>query len=237
MLRTEDLVDLSEELRQASFHVSTQQILAAQWVLETLRDVGEEVPLARLRTVLAPIFCTTPDEQRTFASLYPEWSEKRFGSPRRTPRRKQSRPAKPDHTKPKGRRIVLLASLAVLSAVLSWLGWQEFRTRELTGHVVVKGAPIAGGRVALGAQETRTDPDGHFSLSFTAREMPNAVVIVAEGYESHTQTVGDRLEETWWNRVLTGVRLPPLLALGDIELSPRRRPETSQPVIQLREGG
>ncbi|NOT56727.1 MAG: hypothetical protein HOP18_19180, partial [Deltaproteobacteria bacterium] len=237
MLHTEDLVDLGEELRRASFHVSTQQILAAQQVLDTLREIGEEIPHARLRTVLAPIFCTTPDEQRTFAPLYQEWSEKRFGLPPQPLTNKRSRSSQPDVTQPQGRRIVVLALFAVFVSVLSWLCWQEFRARELTGRVVAKAAPLAGARVTLGERETRTDANGQFALSFTARELPGEVVIVAEGYASRTRTVGDiDLEATWWSRVLKGLTLPLAVALDDIELlSLPRQGSAQQPVIQLRE--
>ena len=236
MLHTEDLVDLAEELRRASFHVSTQQIFAAQHVLDTLREVGEEVPHTRLRTVLAPIFCTTPDEQRTFAPLYQEWSEKRFRAPRQPPREKRSRSPKLELTEPKSRRIAGSVLLALFGIGLSWLVWQEFRPRELTGHVIAKAAPLADVRVTLGEHETRTDANGHFSLAFTAREMPGNVVIVAEGYAPRTRTVGDSdREAAWWSRVLKGLTLPLSVALGDLELSPLRQQERAQPVIQLRE--
>jgi Caspase domain/WD domain, G-beta repeat len=235
MLHTEDLVDLGEELWRASFHVSTQQILAAQQVLDTLREVGEEVPLPRLRTVLAPIFCTTPDEQRTFASLYQEWSEKRFGL-RQPLKEKRSPPAKLELTKSKSRRIVLVASGIIFSAILSWLFWQEFRPRKLTGRVIAKAAPLDGARVTLGKRETRTDADGQFVLSFTAHELPGDVVIVAEGHASRARTVDDTgLEAAWWSRVPQGLTLPLSVPLGDIELSPLRRQESAQPVIQLHE--
>ncbi len=235
MLHTEDLVDLGEELRRASFHLSTQQILAAQQVLDTLREVGEEVPHARLRTVLAPIFCTTPDEQRTFAPLYQEWSEKRFGFPHQPPREKRSRSPKLELPKPKSRRIASVL-LAVFGVGLSWLFWQEFRPRELTGRVVANAAPLADVRVTLGERETRTDADGQFALSFTAYELPGDVVIVAEGYASRTRPVGDdSLEAAWWSRVLKGLTLPLSFVLGDLALSPLRQQESAQPVIQLRE--
>jgi len=70
----EYLIELFNELRAIGFYVSTQQYIAAQDLLIALAANGQlpENPHA-LRTLLAPIVCSSPREQETFYRYFDRW--------------------------------------------------------------------------------------------------------------------------------------------------------------------
>jgi len=70
-----DLAGLLERLRAAGFRVDTRQYLsAAELLLECARrGVALDADLDLLRHHLAPIFCTSPEEQALFAEVVQAW--------------------------------------------------------------------------------------------------------------------------------------------------------------------
>ena len=68
------LIDFLNELRALGFDVSTQQYIAAQNLLIALAAGGQlpDDPHA-LRTLLAPIVCSSPREQDSFYRYFDHW--------------------------------------------------------------------------------------------------------------------------------------------------------------------
>src|SRR5689334_22827610 len=73
-----DLSDLVQWLRASGFRIGVDQALAAQDLLVVLAG-GGGLPddEARLRTLLAPIFCRTPAEQAEFYHHFSDWTKRR----------------------------------------------------------------------------------------------------------------------------------------------------------------
>src|ERR1700745_1420385 len=64
---TEELIDLVEQLRAFDFNISTQQCIAAQNLLIALAAHEQlHTEQNRLGTLLAPVLCTSPEEQELF---------------------------------------------------------------------------------------------------------------------------------------------------------------------------
>ncbi|HEX4949769.1 MAG TPA: hypothetical protein VFZ34_24100, partial [Blastocatellia bacterium] len=73
----EHLIDLAEELRLAGYEISTQQYIAAQDLLIALA-ARNHLPTdpQRLRTLLAPLFCSSPSEQEDFYRRFAIWVQR-----------------------------------------------------------------------------------------------------------------------------------------------------------------
>lgn len=84
----DDLIDLIERLRLAGFKVGASRHINAQNLLLLLASRGhlDDAP-ERLATWLAPVLCSSPEEQTAFYELFKKWSDDRRAKlPRRTPR-------------------------------------------------------------------------------------------------------------------------------------------------------
>src|SRR2546423_12800405 len=75
---SEELIDLVSVLRLNGYRISTEQYIAAQRLLTTLAAQGNwlEYP-DRLGNLLAPIFCSSREEQATFPKFYEQWLKSR----------------------------------------------------------------------------------------------------------------------------------------------------------------
>src|SRR5262245_41546930 len=77
-LNPEDVIDLAEDLRQAGYDIGTQQYVAAHDLLIALAAHGRLPEDPRdWRTLLAPIFCSSPGEQEDFHSRFELWLKRR----------------------------------------------------------------------------------------------------------------------------------------------------------------
>jgi len=100
--RSEELVDLIGELRHNGYSISTEQYIAAQRLLIALAALGDwPGQSSRLGTMLAPVFCTSRDEQENFFRCYEEWRRlqpgllteaKKTEEARQTSKRRESAP-------------------------------------------------------------------------------------------------------------------------------------------------
>jgi formylglycine-generating enzyme required for sulfatase activity/uncharacterized protein with von Willebrand factor type A (vWA) domain len=77
-VQLEDLLALAQTLRDAGFALGTQQYIAAHELLIALAAQGR-LPADPLqwRTLLAPIFCSSPREQTEFAEHFAAWLQRR----------------------------------------------------------------------------------------------------------------------------------------------------------------
>ena len=73
-LTYEELIEFINELRHHGYHVSTEQYITVQRLLVALAASGstlEHPP--KLGKLLAPILCTSPEEQQSFYQLFEQW--------------------------------------------------------------------------------------------------------------------------------------------------------------------
>ena len=80
ILTASDLLDLAENLQRMGFTVDLHQILQAQHLdslFLALAASDDPVTPHRVRNLLAPVFCTTPEEQDTFYTYFDEWLGRR----------------------------------------------------------------------------------------------------------------------------------------------------------------
>ncbi|MDX2032716.1 MAG: formylglycine-generating enzyme family protein [Blastocatellia bacterium] len=76
----EQLMDLADELREAGFDIGTRRFVAAQELLRALDALGQTPAEPRgWRTLLAPIFCSSPEEQTIFYAHFDRWIERAPG--------------------------------------------------------------------------------------------------------------------------------------------------------------
>ncbi len=76
VLTSDDLIRLAYDLRNIGFHIDIRHFIDAHRaddILLGLEVQGELKDTERLKTILAPIFCRTPEEQTTFYTFFDSW--------------------------------------------------------------------------------------------------------------------------------------------------------------------
>jgi len=70
------LTDFFDELRDAGYNIGIAQYIAAYYLILALTAQGETLNKPeRLKTLLGPIFCSSPDEQEDFQQRFDHWVE------------------------------------------------------------------------------------------------------------------------------------------------------------------
>lgn len=87
-IKPDELFKFLDELRQAGYKIGTEQYIAVQDVLIALASQGR-LPdtfqdLYQLRTWIAPIICTSPEEQNTFYERFDHWLNQSLSSAQKT---------------------------------------------------------------------------------------------------------------------------------------------------------
>lgn len=189
--RSADLFDLFDEVRRGGFNVGAEQYLATHKLLAALA-ARDELPhhSQRLVGLLAPILCTTPEEQVAFPSYYEKWlrlNPALFSyqpSPARPPAddQPQDEDARGDgqRTHPPLKWLALIVPAALALTLLAFLLWYLSSPTPITlrGRVLEKGQPVFRARVTLLRQDstqdevTFTDSDGAFTFNYTDKDLP-----------------------------------------------------------------
>ena len=79
LLTSDDLIKLAYDLRNLGFNIDTRHYIDAHRVEDILLGLELKGDLAgpeRLKTVLAPVFCSTSEEQTTFYAYFDSWLAK-----------------------------------------------------------------------------------------------------------------------------------------------------------------
>ncbi len=79
-LATEDLFELGSILQRQGFAIDTRHYIQAhqvQDILVALKVDGEVITTERMKSILSPIFCSTPDEQTAFDGLFDAWLKRK----------------------------------------------------------------------------------------------------------------------------------------------------------------
>jgi Fe2+ transport system protein FeoA len=181
---SEELIDFIAVLRLNGYNVSTEQCIAAHKLLVTLASQGNwlEEP-RRLGSLLAPILCTSREEQETFHQLYEQWlnSQQRLHAApaevRKAPSFTEPQKGKPESRFPSSRNaqrtgfIWLTIVLALLAmAIIPFISTPG----QVRGKVVdEQGRPVANESVAVklstGGTELNvavTDSNGEFHIIY-----------------------------------------------------------------------
>jgi len=189
------LASLAGELLREGFRVSTQECVSAQELLLRLAAAGE-LPRTRdgLATLLGPIFCSNPEQQSRFPTVFSSWWKNEF--PLTIPIDdtlvdcRLARKHVHGPLKKQGLRIALwsCAVLAVLASVL--LVWSQWRPLRLPVQVVLDGgADAAGALVDTGNAQFHTGTNGEAVIHFQARDLPLDVRFVKTGFVTETRTI------------------------------------------------
>lgn len=209
----EYLIEFLNELRGVGFDVSTQQYIAAQDLLIALAANGHlpEDPRS-LRTLLAPVVCSTPREQESFYRYFDRWIKRnpQAAKPAETAgeheaviehavRRSWTRifrePASVAGS------LILVAGLVAGIAVLV-----SAQTLTLTGSVVDAESSNPLSRATISYSETAvfSDREGKFSITYRRKQLPIPVRIQSDGYEAGDAVIDANTRES------LVVRLAPL---------------------------
>lgn len=201
--RPADLFDLIDELRRGGFNVGAEQYLATQKLLAALavRGAWPHHP-ERLGGLLAPILCTTPEEQATFQSYYEKWLKLNpgiFSGETRSATASEGGAHQPGAERPDSRRTALSKwmiafglSLATALLVVVWWYFSSPTPITLRGTALERGRPVPRARVTLLHEDSSiggvayTDDVGRFVFNYTDEDLP--VSLRAENDE--TSTVG-----------------------------------------------
>jgi formylglycine-generating enzyme required for sulfatase activity len=162
----EQIIELAEELRDAGFDAGPRQLVAAQDLMIALAARGAlpDEP-RRWRTLLAPIFCSTPAEQERFYLLFDRWLARQPGWTAL-----ESGPTVKVAEAPWRRwlrRPAAAVGLLVLLAVSVWL--LSLKTgHTLSGRITsaADGSPVAGARIEFFERQAVSGPDGQFALEY-----------------------------------------------------------------------
>mgnify|MGYP000196262437 CR=1 FL=1 len=187
MLSTEALVDLGETLGRHGFDVSAHGLIAARRVLAGL-SLRPNPPAPRaLAPYLAPVFCTTPEQQRTFFVLYEAWVDAWAPEPR------PDEPALPHPPPPPAPSLLpdwipALFAVLVLAALMAaaWL-----RPLEVAVRVEVAGGKALAARVEVPATGQSGDGTAEAPVSITYRRdlLPLKIQASAAGHEPGEETL------------------------------------------------
>jgi formylglycine-generating enzyme required for sulfatase activity len=189
ILQLEDLLALADTLRAAGFALGTKQYIAAHELLIALAARGQlpENP-TKWRTLLGPIFCSSPREQEEFAEHFAAWLQQR---PALQQAVAAAQPTTIRETKSQEtvrryafrfwlaatwrtfKRPMVWGSAAALivlaSAAASYLNAKT--ERVLTGKVISEATqqPLAGATVTFLDTKQPTDAQGEFRFSYQIR--------------------------------------------------------------------
>lgn len=195
MLHPEEIIELSEYLKRQEFQSSPYQIFSAQQVLfsEAAWNSGAG-SLARLSTLLGPIFCRTPEEQHKFEELYLQWLRQRSGRPNTIPSTPTGPGPGPEIPTSHWRMKVLGIALLILPILTAWFLWQDLRLRYLIGHVMAEGTPVSQATVRLGEQTDITNKNGKFQFPFQAKDMPMELGVEKEEFLPSLTPIGPEIK-------------------------------------------
>ena len=76
LLTSDDLLNLAYNLRNLGFNIDTRHFINAcrlEDILLAHKVEGELISPESLKTILSPIFCSTPEEQVTFYAYFDTW--------------------------------------------------------------------------------------------------------------------------------------------------------------------
>jgi hypothetical protein len=163
----EELTDLADELRLAGYNVGLHQYIAAQNLFIALAAHGHlpENP-GGWRTLLAPIFCSFPDQQEDFYHRFDQWLERRevlqSKSKQTGKLRWFSLNLSPKFAWAIGVTLALIVA-AVVFLVASG-------TYQLTARVVGEdGHPIVNAQISFLNQSVMSDGEGQVSIIYKAK--------------------------------------------------------------------
>lgn len=188
----EKLVEFIEELHRQGFIVSTQQYTTAQDLLITLVAEGRAPSDPQnLTTLLAPVFCTSPEEQRIFHKVFKQWLEQQLQREQETIETKDRagiiNPAEVKNVRWNLGRIsqpsyvavgLMLVGVLILFALLR-------SSRTLSGVVTdEEKKPIQDAQIVAGNQRTVSNAVGQFTLTDVTNVSPLRVVVTHEEHET-----------------------------------------------------
>ncbi len=176
LLTSDDLIKLAYDLRDIGFNIDTRHFIdvhRAEDILVGLEFQGELKGPERLKTILAPIFCSTPTEQATFYNYFDKWLNKNI--------RKKDKPIQPpgsvgDRHDSKRSKVSIFARHKCLLIcllpliVLSVCGYFYFISKEpknwLQGRVIDQKTnnPIEGVSVNFADRTDFTNKSGSFEF-------------------------------------------------------------------------
>ena len=239
MLVSEEIVALGAYLKEKGFPVALPHILSAQRVVQAYvqgQPGADPNSLARLTTLLRPIFCSTPEHQQQFDDLYLRWVRQRGAKKSATSFHltdsiveKQTLPAATW-------KLVLVGSVLLILAFLTfWFHWHENRTLHVKGRIVAEEKGVEGATVVLGEESVSTDTEGKFSnLPFQVGDVPIVLSIEKTGFFPRNKSLENEvsvkslLESRAW-LYLKAITLNDPVSLGDIALAKLPPPPPTVP--------
>src|SRR5690349_15536460 len=189
LLDAEHLAGLANRLREAGIRASPHQCLLAQQLLIRLIERGElpEKP-ELLPSLLGPIFCVNPEQQRRFPYVFAKWWEDEFAE--RLPILDKT-PDEEKKVEPIRRRqlrrilaIIFCAILIIGLLVKAWFLWNEWHHQNLRGHVTLPDGSPTNASISFLHQHFESADDGTFAVRFRARDLPLPLVVSKEGFEN-----------------------------------------------------
>ena len=202
------LVDFIHELHEQGFVISTEQYSAAQDLLITLAAQGRMPANPQsLSSWLAPILCTSPEEQRIFYEQFKEWLKRQPKSDeveqeqirsnqivRRatfTTTALQRGDSKPEGVKRSRRRFRLQSLIkysirVIIPAAIIFAIYLFIQApNNLTGYILNESKkPIRNAVITADDQAVRSNERGLFSLKYHSKDLPIIISVSREGYKS-----------------------------------------------------
>lgn len=227
MLSVEDIADLGATLSRAGFRIATHQFLSTQRLLESMREHhSTQEHLVRLSSYLSPIFCTKPEEQTRFESIYFDWLAKRRSIQPARPFLLPAIPTPPIDLRYWWKWIGLgFLSIALLFGI--WWGWNEWKPHQVVGTVLSGATPLDSVEVRFGDRTSTTGSDGRFSVSFRISQLPGSLTLEKNGFASASRPFGNELLASRKRFYSDLAAVSTQIDLGTIDL--QKIPDTSEP--------
>ena len=187
LLQPDDISDLAEEFRALGFSVGVGECIRSQQLMLSLAaEGGQGLAPPELATFLAPIFCTTPQEQESFYKHYGRWIASKTHPSDTIKSGWKSENLEQGSRKPqpigaqawKWIGLGCAVGVLLLAGLLALTLWKSFVPRILTGTVFdVNGMPYKGAKVYLKDQATVSKADGKFAIRIRKFDLPQELVV------------------------------------------------------------
>lgn len=202
--RYEELFSFVCGLRRADFKISTPQLIAVQKLIVALARSGENpVDFARLKTFIAPLVCSSPEEQTAFYHHFDQWlethqppvlTEVAAAIPHEQPPAPTNSASEKEVSQSwwQTRAFKAAISLTGLLIVAALFFYYSPEQKTFAGIVRDKETkkPLGNAQISFGEKIYQSNESGQFSFtyhSFTSNSQPLTVSL--SGYQSLKTTI------------------------------------------------
>jgi len=234
MLTPDALLTFIDSLRRDGYNIGAAQHIACQDLLLALAAQGQwPAQTRRLKTLLAPILCGTPQEQAAFYQRFDDWlvtqsAGLETSEPEPPPTLENDWQKLARRTRP-WRWILATIALVLLGVLAAIKFASPPRSQTLHGKIIAPDSiAVANAKISFLNQTAYSDSNGHFSLPHPQKDSLAHLLIHHESFDTTRHPVKLNRDDT--SRI--PVMLKPKPIQRDTSFLPPPKPDTSRTSLQ-----